>query len=147
MDHTISHLPDPQYQPQFYNDVPLKRALAWVVDLIVVLALLIPVVLMTAFVGLFFLPVLFLCISFVYRVITLASGSATWGMRLMAIELRDARGRRLTPGLAFVHTLGYTISLSLPLVQLVSVIFMATSEHGQGLSDMSLGTVMINRRA
>lgn len=145
MDNTMINLPDPQYQPQFYADVPVKRALAWVVDLIVILALVVPVVVMTAFIGLFFLPVLFLLVGFAYRTMTLATGSATWGMRLMAIELRSARGERMDTGLALAHTLGYTVSLALPLIQFVSVIFMATSERGQGLSDMALGTVMINR--
>ena len=45
----------------------------------------------TAFVALFFFFALMAVVSFVYRVITLATGSATWGMRLMAIELRDAQ--------------------------------------------------------
>jgi hypothetical protein len=29
-------LPDPQLQPEFYRDVPIKRALAWAIDFVVV---------------------------------------------------------------------------------------------------------------
>ncbi len=141
-----SHLPDPVLNREFYADVTAKRAMAWVVDVIVVCAFLVPVVILTAFIGLFFLVPLYLALSFVYRTVTIANGSATWGMRLMSIELRDAMGQRLNLGQAFLHTLGYSLSLSFALVQLVSVVFMCTSERGQGVTDMALGTVMINRR-
>ena len=143
----ISHLPDPVYNREFYDDVTTKRAFAWIIDVIVVAALLVPVVVLTAFVGLFFLAPLYLVLSFAYRTITLANGSATWGMRLMAIELRDPLGRRLNLGQAFLHTLGYAVSLSFGFVQLASVVFMCTTQRGQGITDMALGTVMINRRA
>ncbi|MDU8911273.1 RDD family protein [Aestuariicoccus sp. MJ-SS9] len=141
------HLPDPVTQAEFYADVTLKRALAWVIDSILILALVVPVVVMTAFIGLFFLPFLFLVVGFVYRAATIAGGSATWGMRLMAIELRDAYGRRLDGGTALLHTLGYTVSMSIPLIQFVSIVTIVTSERGQSLTDMGLGTAMINRRA
>ncbi|WP_146587294.1 RDD family protein [Puniceibacterium confluentis] len=143
---TASYLPDPVQNREFYADVAVKRALAWVVDVLVVAAFLVPVVVFTAFIGLFFLAPLYLVLSFMYRTITIANGSATWGMRLMSIELRDAAGARLNLGQAFLHTLGYALSLSFMPVQLASVIFMCATERGQGVTDMALGTVMINRR-
>ncbi|MCB1334391.1 MAG: RDD family protein [Roseivivax sp.] len=145
--HPTDHLPDPETQPEFYRDVPAKRLIAWVIDAVFILALVVPAVVMTAFVGLFFLPVLFLMVGFVYRLATIAGGSATWGMRMMSIELRDAYGRRLDFGLALLHTLGYTVSMSLPLIQIVSIVLMLSSERRQGLTDMALGTAMVNRRA
>ena len=141
------HLPDPVAQPEFYDSVTSKRFLAWVIDTILVGILVVPVVFFTLGIALFFLPVVWLAISFVYRWITLANGSATWGMRAMAIELRDAYGQRLDTGLAFLHTLGYALSISTAIVQVGSIVLMLTTERRQGLSDLVLGTVMLNRRA
>lgn len=140
-------LPDPVYQPEFYADVTVKRGIAWIIDTLLIAALVVPAVVMTAFIGLFFLPLLFLAVGFVYRWVTISGGSATWGMRLMSIELRDDMGQRLDSGTAFMHTLGYSISMAFFIVQIVSIAFMFTSERGQGITDMVLGTVMINRRA
>jgi len=143
----VSHLPDPAHQPEFYASVPTKRALAWVVDMLVTVVLLLPALVMTAFIGLFFLPFLYMTVGFLYRVVTIASGSATWGMRLMSIELRDAQGARFDFGQAFLHTAGYTFSLVMAPLQLVSALFMCATDRGQGLTDLVMGSVMINRRA
>ncbi len=140
-------LPDPHYQPEFYADVPMKRLIAWIIDTVVITGLVLLILPFTAFTGVFFLPLLILAVSFAYRVITLTGGSATLGMRLMAIEFRTASGIRLSSAEAFLHTLGYTVSWAFPIAQFASVIFMATQERGQGLSDMVLGTVCLNRRA
>ncbi len=141
-----NNLPDPECQYAFYDGVVVKRGLAWLIDLVVIMALVVPVVVLTAFIGIFFLPVLFVIVGFIYRVWTIGSGSATWGMRLMAIELRDMYGHRLDTGQAFLHTLGYSISISFVFLQILSIILMFTSPRGQGLTDMVLGTVMLNRR-
>ncbi len=141
------NLADPVTQPQFYKDVAGKRLLAWIVDTIVILMMSMVVVPFTAFVALFFFVGLFAVVSFVYRTITLATGSATWGMRLMAIEIRDASGARLDLSGAFLHTLGYTISWAVAPLQLVSIVLMATSARGQGLTDMVMGSAALNRRA
>lgn len=140
-------LPDPYHQPEFYADVPVKRLLAWVVDMLLTAALTALVIPFTAFVGLFFLPVLYMMLGFLYRWITIAGGSATWGMRLMSIELRDGRGSKLDGGMAFLHTLGYSISLAFPILQIVSIGLMLTGDRKQGLTDNVFGTVAINRRA
>lgn len=142
-----SHLPDPVTQPEFYDSVTTKRLLAWVIDMILVAILVIPAVVFTLGIALFFLPLVWLMVSFLYRWISIANGSATWGMRAMAIELRDAYGQRLDAGLAFFHTLGYALSVSTAIVQVGSIVLMLTSERRQGLTDLVLGTVMINRRA
>ena len=139
--------PDPDMQPQFYDGVPSKRLLAWVVDVLVISALTVVILPFTAFTGLFFLPFLYAVLGFSYRVITLSNGSATLGMRLMAIELRTSADRPFDLPIAFAHTLGYTLSLGVPLIQLASVVLMLSSERGQGLSDFVLGTVALNRRA
>jgi uncharacterized RDD family membrane protein YckC len=68
-------------------------------------------------------------------------------MRLMAIELREADGMRLSGGTAFLHTLGYSLSIAILPLQFVSVIAMVALGRGQGLTDLILGTAMINRPA
>lgn len=143
----MPHLPDPFSQSQFYDYVPTKRLIAWIVDSIVILGLSALTVVLTAFIGAFFWMFLYAAIGFAYRVVTIANGSATWGMRFAGIELRNAWGERLDLGLALAHTAGYTVSLMLPLLQLISIVMMLTSPRKQGLTDAFLGTVALNRRA
>ncbi|CRL16155.1 RDD family protein [Phaeobacter italicus] len=142
----MSALPDPDYQAEFYQSVASKRLLAWVVDSVFIFILASLAVVLTAFTGLFIWPLLYLVIGFVYRVATISNGSATWGMRFAGIELRDQRGRRLDGSLALLHTAGYSISVAIPVLQVISVLMMLTSSRGQGLTDALLGTVMLNRR-
>lgn len=143
----MNHLPDPQAQPGFYRDVPFKRLMAWIVDTVLVFLLCVLIVPFTAFTGLFFWPLLMLVVGFAYRVITIANRSATLGMRLMSIELRRADGSSFDLGTALAHTFGYTISFAFPILQVVSVVLMATTERGQGLTDHLMGSVALNRRA
>lgn len=141
----MTALPDPIHDADFYRNVPAKRLFAWVVDMALIVALTLLAIPLTAFVGLFFLPALWLAISFLYRWATLAGGSATWGMRLAAIEIRDRDGARLDGTTAFLHTLIYSVAMATFLVQLVSVVLILASERGQSLGDHLLGTVAINR--
>ncbi len=140
-------LPDPDHQAEFYADVPTKRALAWCVDAILIAVMTMVVLPFTFFLGLFFLPVLYLTLSFLYRTVSLARQSATPGMRLMAIEFRDRTGAKFDLGTAFLHTLGYTLTIGTLLPQLLSIGLMLTTARGQGLTDMVLGTVAINKPA
>jgi uncharacterized RDD family membrane protein YckC len=140
-------LPDPVRHSEFYSGVALKRGLAWIVDFVVIAALTAVVVLFTAFIGLFFLGALFLAVGFLYRWVTISRGAGTWGMRLFGIMLLDRWGRPLDVATALGHTLGYTLSMAFVFPQLISVAFMILSPRGQGLTDMVLGTVAINRPA
>ncbi|KMW57067.1 RDD family protein [Candidatus Rhodobacter oscarellae] len=138
-------LPDPQIKPEFYASTATKRLLAWFIDFAAISAICVVILPFTAFLALFIFPVLYLVVGFFYRVITISNGSATPGMRFMAIELRTREGARLDRTLALLHTLGYTLSTSMVLVQLASMALMATTPRGQGLSDLILGTTAINR--
>jgi len=142
----LSHLPDPVRQAAFYEGVTLKRGVAWIVDTVLIALLTLPIAVFSI-VGLFVLPLVFVVVGFLYRWMTIASRSATPGMRLMSIEFRNAFGERFDGGQAFLHTLGYTITASTVILQLVSIALMFLSERGQGLSDMVLGTTALNRRA
>ncbi|ARE41998.1 RDD family protein [Rhodovulum sp. P5] len=140
-------LPDPDSHAEFYANVPTKRFVAWIFDMIVILVLSLLAVPFTAFTAIFFLPALSVLVAFAYRTVTLARGSATWGMRLVSIEMRNARGERLDTATAAIHTLIYSASLALVLPQLVSIILMLTGARAQGLGDHILGTAAINRPA
>ena len=80
-------LPDPDTQSEFYADVPVKRAIAWVIDGLIIFAMGFLIALFTVGLGFFFFPVLLIGIGFIYRTVTLANRSATLGMRLASIEL------------------------------------------------------------
>lgn len=140
-------LPDPAREPEFYEGVTVKRGLAWVVDVTVTLGLCLLALLLTAFTALLWWPLLWLMVGFLYRWATLATGSATWGMRLMAITLRDRDGRPLDAATAFAHVLGYATSMVAFPLQLASVALMVVRGRGQGLTDIVLGTAAINKPA
>jgi uncharacterized RDD family membrane protein YckC len=138
-------LPDPVTEAAFYDGVTFKRAIAWLVDVVLIAVISALVVPFTAFTALFFFPFLMLVLGFLYRWATLAGGSATWGMRLMGIEIRERDGQRLTGTTALLHTLGYSVSVAMAPLQLISVVLMVVGGRGQGLTDMVLGTAAINR--
>lgn len=52
--HPYTALPDPDYQAEFYQDVPTKRLIAWIADTIVIVLISLLIVPFTAFTGLFF---------------------------------------------------------------------------------------------
>ncbi len=147
MSNALWGLPDPDTQAEFYADVPTKRAIAWVVDTILILAIVVLLSLLTVGVGFFFFGFLMLAVSFIYRVVTLANSSATPGMRMTAIEFRNHKGERFDLTTAVLHTLGFTVSIAMVLPQIASIILMLTTARGQGLSDMLLGTAAVNRNA
>ena len=143
----MTALPDPVTQSEFYADLPLKRFLAWVVDALLIFLLCLLALPFTAFLGLFFFPLLWLALGFLYRWTTIASGSATWGMRLVAIEFRDRFGHRFDAGTALLHTLIYSVAMGTFLLQALSVALILLSERHQSLADHLLGSVAINRAA
>ena len=142
-----SGLPDPDYHAEFYTDVPAKRLLAWIIDVILISLITGLLTLLGVLIPLLFLPFLFAAVSFIYRWSTIAGRSATPGMRFMAIELRDRDGQRLDGGTAFLHTAGYAVSVMTFPLQLISIVLMLMTARRQGLTDTILGTAAVNRRA
>jgi uncharacterized RDD family membrane protein YckC len=145
LDQAPDMLPDPDREPAFYSGVAAKRAFAWILDMVAVTLLTILASLLTFFVGFFFFPILFVAIDLAYRVATIAGGSATPGMRLMGIELRDHRGQRLDGAQAVIHTGGYVASWAFFLPQVASMAAMLVAGRRQGLTDLVMGTAAINR--
>ena len=137
-------LPDPDYMADMYRDIPSKRFLAWVIDVILISVLTAILTMFTLFAALFFLPFLYGLTSFLYRWGTIAAASATPGMRIMAIGLRTAEGAQLSGGQAFLHTAGYFLSVVTFPLQLISVVMMLTTARKQGLTDAVLGTAALN---
>ena len=142
---TFQGLPDPEFEDEFYADIPAKRAMAWVIDAIVTFLLTLVLLPFTAFTALIFYPVFWLIVSFLYRVVTIAGGSATLGMRLMSVELRNWRGERFSLIDAILHTGLYTLSFSFLIPQMISAALMLTTARAQGLHDLVLGTAAVNR--
>ncbi|MGX9350054.1 RDD family protein [Shimia sp. W99] len=140
-------LPDPETQSEFYADVPTKRLIAWVVDVVLIALVCVVILPFTAFTGIFFFPALMAVVGFVYRVVTLASGSATWGMRLVSIEMRRQTGDKFDFASALLHTIGFYFSVAMAPLQLISIVLMLTSARAQGLTDHVMGSVAINRAA
>ena len=140
-----SGLPDPDYMEQMYSDVPSKRLFAWVIDVVIISMIVGVLTMFSFFTALFFLPFLFGVVSFLYRWSTIASRSATPGMRIMAIGLRTAEGDRLSGSTAFLHTAGYFFSVVTFPLQLISIGMMLMTTRKQGLTDMVLGTVALNQ--
>ena len=143
--HGATRLPNPDYHAEVYRDVTTKRFFAWVID-VVLIALIVMVLTVFSFLtALFFLPLLYGIVSFLYRWSTLTAGSATLGMRVMAIRILKADGSPLDGQTAFLHTLGYFISVVTFPLQLISIAMMLGTSRNQGLSDTLLGTVALNR--
>ena len=131
----MTQTPDPDLHPQFYDGIAGKRLLAWIIDVVLIVGFCLLIVPFTAFTALFFFPFLMLVV-----------GSATWGMRLMAMELRDHRDRPFDFMTALLHTIGYSLSMTVTIIQVVSAVLICTTARRQSLTDMALGTVPVNRR-
>jgi uncharacterized RDD family membrane protein YckC len=138
-------IPYPHSHPKFYESVTTKRFFAWLIDSIIVLGILIITSPFTFFVSLFLFPFFYAAIDFVYRTATLTMGSATFGMRLMAVELRHESGHRLDFVTSLFHTIGLYVSYAFVLVQIASIGMMVTRDDRKGLTDLVVGTVMVNR--
>lgn len=138
-------LPDPAMHPEVYQDLILKRFLAWVVDALVITALVLAVTLATLLVALFFLPVVALAVSIGYRWVMLSRYGATLGMMLVAIQLRHLDGRTPDPVVCFMHAAIFSLGMFLVVPQIVSIVLMLATPYRQGLNDTILGTTLVNR--
>ena len=135
-------IPHPETNPGLYEDVTTKRLLAWFVDVALIAAL---TGLLTVFTLFLLFPLVYPVISFLYRWVGLSRHSATIGQRLFSVEFRRADGTKFDGGTAFMHTVGYFISVAVFPLQLVSIAMMLLSERKQGLTDMVLNTSLLNR--
>lgn len=148
------HAFDPYAQPELFHGVLIRRVVAFVIDLIV---LAIPIVLACIFIAVFGILtlglgwMLFWLISpfsivwaLIYYGMTLGGPhSATFGMRMMDLQLRTWYGAPAYFVLGAAHAVLFWVLLSFltPLVLLVGVL----NSRKRLLHDILLGTVVINR--
>ena len=144
-------LPDPERDQQFYDGVPLRRFVAWCVDVLIVLLVAVPLAtvfgLVTLGVGFAIFPLIVAGVGFLYRTWTLAGGSATWGMRFTGIEFRRGNGERFDFMTAFLHTAIYAVCIGTFVLQALSCLTILGTRHRQSIADIILGTTAINRPA
>ncbi|MBR3371850.1 MAG: RDD family protein [Rhodobacteraceae bacterium] len=140
-------LPDPELQPEFYADVPLKRVGAWAIDLVVTLAITLVGLVMTLFVSIFFLPVLFATASIAYRTIMLARFGATLGMMATALKWRRLDGRTPDVMTAFWYSAMHAGMWTVLPLQAASMVMILLTPYRQGLHDFVLNTTMMHRIA
>ena len=143
--HDLSGLPDPQIDGQFYTGVVFKRLVAWFIDFIIIMLIASALVLISFGIGAFAFPVLLLASNIGYRIFTLARNSATLGMYIAGIEIRNGQGNKLTVEEAAWHTGIYTLVAISFFVLIISSIMMLINERGQGIHDYFVGTTAINR--
>ncbi len=147
----MAGLPDPERDRQFYEGVPARRLVAWVIDVVVILAVGVPIAtffgLVTLGFGFALFPLVLASVGFLYRTATIAGGSATWGMRFTGIEFRRGDGTRFDLLLALLHTAIYTVCFGVIVLQLVSCVAILGTRYGQSLPDIILGTTAINSPA
>ena len=141
-------LPDPTYDRQFYDGVPLKRLIAWVIDVLVIgvfsLIATTTMGVLTLGIGFVFLPAIFFLVTFFYRWLTISMHSATWGMRFMGIELRTQSGDRLSPIVAAFHTGLFMFLMATLIGWILTMISIVGTRYHQGIPDLILGTTAIN---
>jgi uncharacterized RDD family membrane protein YckC len=138
-------LPDPDYDHAFYDGVPAKRLFAWVVDVLIVTVVTFILGLLTLSVLWWIWPLTFIAVSFLYRAGSIAAWSATPGMRLMNIELRNSMGARFSGGEAVLHTLAFMVATGFVILQIISIVMMVLGSRHQGLHDILIGSAAINR--
>ncbi len=140
-------LPDPEVQPEFYQDVPLKRALAWLVDLLVTLVLTLVALALTLFIATLFLPLFYVVVSIAYRTVMLSRYGATLGMMMTALKWRGLDGRAPDPMTAFAYSAIHAGQWAVVPVQIASIVMILVTPYRQGVNDMMTGTTMLHRIA
>lgn len=141
---------NPETQPDLFDGILSKRIIAFVIDAIFIVALMIPAGLLVLVLGVFTLglgwllfPPLFAIVALSYCGFTLGGrNSATPGMRMAGVEVRTWNGQKMFPLLAVIHALIFWFSVSIltPLVLLVPLF----TRRRQLLHDLLLGVVALN---
>ncbi|PIB24577.1 hypothetical protein BFP76_05135 [Amylibacter kogurei] len=143
-DHDLSGLPDPHLDAQFYEGVPFKRFIAWVIDVIILVLIFLAATIATLGLMMVFGFFIFV-LNFAYRAYFLNQKSATVGMMIAGIEIRNKYGNRLNKQESMWHTGLYMFNFLVFPLLLLSLLMTFLNSHGQGLHDYLLGTTAINK--
>jgi len=144
---------DPATRPDLFDGVLSKRIIAFIIDAILIVCLMIPAALLVGVLGIVTLglgwllyPPLFAIVALGYVALTMGGpSSATIGMRAAGIEMRTWNGQKMFPLLAIMHALIFWFSVGFltPLVLLVALF----TRRKQLLHDLLLGVVALNAGA
>lgn len=138
-------LPDPDTYPELYDHLLPKRFVAWCIDLLATLLLVLVVLVLTAFLTLLIFPLIWGAVAVAYRTVSLSRWGATPGMMMASIKLRRLDGQRPDTTLALWHSALYALQMSFVVPQIISVAMMLTTRYKQGLNDWLLGTTIVGR--
>jgi uncharacterized RDD family membrane protein YckC len=141
---------DPAARPELFEGVLAKRIVAFLVDALIIVGLMIPAILVVLVIGFVTLgigwllfPPLFALVALGYVGFTLGGpNSATIGMRMAGVEMRTWNGAPMFALLAIIHALLFWFSIGLltPLILLVGLF----TRRRQLLHDLLLGVVVVN---
>ena len=134
-------------EERLFQGVAGRRLMAWVIDTLVIAVITTFLTVLTGFLALFFLGGLYLAVNFLYRWLGMARHGSTFGMRMMGLTFIDGQTRPIDGGTAFLHTLFYTLSVAFVIPQVISVLLIAFTRDHRSLSDIVLGTALVNRAA
>ena len=148
----LAGLPDPDLDRRFYAGVPLRRFVAWLIDVAIILLIGVPLAvlfgLLTLGLGFALFGFIIAAVGFLYRTALLAGpASATLGMRFTGIEFRRGNGERFDFFTALVHTAIYAVCFGTFVLQLISCLTILGTRYRQSIADIILGTTAINRPA
>lgn len=144
---------DPATEPELFDGILSKRIVAFVIDAVLIVLLMIPALLMFFVLGIITLGIfwllfpgffaIFAIVALAYVALTLGGqGSATPGMRFVGVTFRTWNGQRMFPLLAAMHALIFWFSCGIltPLILLVGLF----TPRRQLLHDLLLGVVALN---
>lgn len=146
----MQYVYDPDTRPELFEGILSKRIVAFIVDAIIIVALLIPAALVVFILGFvtlgiawFLYPALFAIVALGYVALTMGGPpSATLGQQFVGIEMRTWNGQKMFALLAVMHALIFWFSVSLltPLILLVGLF----TRRKQLVHDLLLGVLAVN---
>jgi uncharacterized RDD family membrane protein YckC len=141
---------DPITQPELFDGILSKRIVAFLIDAVLIVLLMIPAALMIFILGIITLgiawllfPALFAIVALGYCAFTLGGrASATPGMQFVGVEMRTWNGQKMFALLAVMHALIFWFSVGIltPFILLVGLF----TRRRQLLHDLLLGVVALN---
>ncbi|WP_297108208.1 RDD family protein [uncultured Devosia sp.] len=144
-------LPDPATAPELFDGLLTRRAMAYLIDVMIMSVLVLVISLIGAILGFFTFGLAWVSLIFavpaaiiIYYAATLGSARrATVGMQMMDIVLTPTRGQPLDGWMAILHALVFwiTIWICWP----VTLLFALFTPRRQMIHDLIMGTLMVRR--
>jgi uncharacterized RDD family membrane protein YckC len=146
----VAEPPDPIARPEYYDGIVMRRSLAYGIDCLILLAVWAALVIFLSIFGVvtlglgFHLFALLPLVPIAYSTLLIGSGqSATWGMRLMDVEIRSWGGDRPNMLQALVMTLLFYATIAVTWFFGLLVVFFNTRRRAA--HDFLAGTVAVRR--